>query len=126
MYFYVNIIDCTSGMIYIPYISLELSLWLRGKESACNARDSGGPGSIPGWRSSPGGGNGNPLQYSCLKNPMDGGIWQATGHGWGCKESDTTEHIPYTLLLQDTTHSEYRRHLCVLSLNNRKEQKGGK
>ena len=34
---------------------------------------------------------------------MDGGIWQATGHGWGCKKSDTTEHIPYTLLLQDTT-----------------------
>ena len=48
-----------------------------GKESACSAGD---PGSIPGSRRSPGEGNGNPLQYSCLKNPMDGGVWQATVH----------------------------------------------
>ena len=96
------------------------------KNPPANAGDIKDTGSIPGLGKSPGGGHGNPLQYSCLKNPMDGGIWQATGHGWGCKKSDTTEHIPYTLLLQDTTHSEYRRHLCVLSLNNRKEQKGGK
>ena len=39
-----------------------------GKASACNAGD---PGSIPGLGRSPGEGNGNPLQYSCLKNPMD-------------------------------------------------------
>ena len=39
-----------------------------GRESACNAGD---PGLIPGFRSSPGEGNGNPLQYSCLENPMD-------------------------------------------------------
>ena len=38
--------------------------------SACNAGD---PGSIPGLGRSPGEGNGNPLQYSCLENPMDGG-----------------------------------------------------
>ena len=37
--------------------------------------------SIPGWGRSPGEGNGNLLQYSCLGNPMDGGVWQATGHG---------------------------------------------
>ena len=43
-----------------------------GKESACNAGD---PGSIPGLARSPGEGNGNPLQYSCLENPMDGGAW---------------------------------------------------
>ena len=48
------------------------------KESACNAGD---PGSIPGSRRSPGEGNGNPLQYSCLENLMDGGTWQATYHG---------------------------------------------
>ena len=41
-----------------------------GKVSACNA---GHPGSIPGWGRSPGEGNGNPLQYSCLENSMDGG-----------------------------------------------------
>ena len=48
--------------------------YLVGKESACNAGD---PGSIPGLGRSPGEGNGNPLQYSCLENPMDGGAWWA-------------------------------------------------
>ena len=46
-----------------------------GKESACNAGDTGGAVLIPGSRRSPGGGNGNPLQYSCLDNPMEGGAW---------------------------------------------------
>ena len=48
-----------------------------GKESACNVGD---PGSVPGWEKSPGEGNGNPLQYSCLENSMDGGAWQAIVH----------------------------------------------
>ena len=47
------------------------------KASACNA---GNLGSIPGLGRSPGEGNGNPLQYSCLENPMDGGAWWATVH----------------------------------------------
>ena len=42
---------------------------------------SGDPGSIPGLGRSPGEGNGNPLQYSCLGNPMDRGTWWATVHG---------------------------------------------
>jgi len=49
-----------------------------GKESTCNA---GYPGSIPGVGRSPGEGNGNPLQYSCLENPMDRGAWQAAVYG---------------------------------------------
>ena len=49
-----------------------------GKESACNAGD---PGLIPGLGRFPGEGNSNPLQYSCLENPMDGGVWQTTVHG---------------------------------------------
>ena len=48
------------------------------RASACNAGD---PGSIPGSGRSPGEGNGNPLQYSCLENPMEGGAWWATVHG---------------------------------------------
>ena len=48
------------------------------KESTCNVGD---PGLIPGLGRSPGEGNGNPLQYSCLGNPMDGGAWQTTVHG---------------------------------------------
>ena len=50
-----------------------------GKEPACN---SGDPGSIPGSGRSPGEGNGNPLQYSCLENSMDRRAWQATVHGF--------------------------------------------
>ena len=49
-----------------------------GKESACSAGD---PGLIPGSGRSPGEGNDNPLQYSCLENSMDRGAWRATVHG---------------------------------------------
>ena len=49
----------------------------------------GDAGSVPGLRRSPGGGNGYPLQYSCLENFMDRGAWQAMAHGVA-KESDTT------------------------------------
>ena len=45
--------------------------WLSGKESTCNAGATGDADSIPGLGRSPGGGHGNPLQYFCLKNPMD-------------------------------------------------------
>ena len=51
---------------------------LNGKESACNAGATGDAGSIPGFVRCPRGGNGNPLQYSCLENPMDIGAWWAT------------------------------------------------
>ena len=49
-----------------------------GKESACNAGD---PGLFPGLGRSLGDGNGNPLQYSCMENSMDGGAWQVTVYG---------------------------------------------
>ena len=49
-----------------------------GKESTCNAKDLG---SVPGLGGSPGGGQCNPLQCSCLENPMDRGAWQATVNG---------------------------------------------
>ena len=66
------------------------------KASACNAGDLG---SIPGLETSPGEGNGNPLQYSCLENSMNGGAWWATVHG-GHKESDTTEQLTYFILYE--------------------------
>ena len=61
----------------VPWLSLQLCYfrWLSGKESACDA------GLIPVWGRSPGEGNGNPLHYSCLGNPMDRGAWRATVHG---------------------------------------------
>ena len=51
-----------------------------GKETAYSPGDARDMGSIPGMGSSPGGGHGNPLQYSCLENPMDRGAWWATDH----------------------------------------------
>ena len=61
------------------------------KAPACNAGDLG---LIPGSERFPGEGNGNPLQYSCLENPMDRGAWWATVHGVA-KESDTTEKLHF-------------------------------
>ena len=52
-----------------------------GSEGKVSARNVGDPDSIPGSGRSPEEGNGNPLQYSCLENPMDGGAWYATVYG---------------------------------------------
>ena len=64
-----------------------LSRWPSGEESACNAGDSG---SILSQEGSPGEGNSNPLQYSCLGDPTDRGAWRAIVHGV-TTESDTTD-----------------------------------
>ena len=67
--------------IYI-HIHILSSFWASlvavVKNPPANAGDIG---SIPGWGRSPGGGNGKPLQYSCLKNPVEREAWQATVHG---------------------------------------------
>ena len=58
--------------------TLGFPRWLNSKESACSAGAAGDMGSIPGLGRSPGGGNGHPLQYSGLENPMDRGTRWAT------------------------------------------------
>ena len=71
-----------------------------GSEGKASAWNAGGLGSIPGPGRSPGEGNGNPLQYSCLENPMERGDWQATVHGvpksWK-RLSDLTSLTTYQL-----------------------------
>ena len=64
-----------------------LPRWLSVKNPPANAGD---VGSIPGFRRSSGGGNGNQLQYSCLENPMDRGVWWAIV--CGVANSQLTEH----------------------------------
>ena len=70
----------------------QVAQWLN---SPASGGDVGGMGSIPGSGRFPGGGNGNPLQYSCLENPMDEGVWCP----WGRKESDPTERLHFICLL---------------------------
>jgi len=64
------------------------------KNPPANAGDLRDMGLIPGSGRSPGEGHGNPLQYSCLENPMDRGAWRATDHRFA--KSDTTEETYHT------------------------------
>ena len=66
------------------------------KNPPANAGDIRDAGSIPGSRRSPGGGNGNLLQYSCLENPMDRGAWQATIHRVTKSQMQLQQLITYT------------------------------
>ena len=82
-------------------VSQGFPRWPSGKESVCNVGDKG---SIPGSGRSPEEGNGNPLQYSCLGDPTDGGAWRATAHRvtksrTGLKRLSPHVYIKWTLLL---------------------------
>ena len=80
---------------FVLYTGVEpvngLPRWHSGKESTCNAADARDMVSISGSGRYPGERNGDPLQYSCLENPMERGAWQARVHGV-TRELDTTEH----------------------------------
>ena len=73
-------------MLKKNYSQKGLPRWLSGRESICQAGDGG---SISGSERSPEEGNGNPLEYSCLGNPIDRGAWLGYSP-WGHKELDTT------------------------------------
>ena len=75
--------------------SLTVKVSFGGSEVKASAWNAGDRGSIPGSGRSPGEGNGNPLQYSCLENPMEGGAWWATPRGR--KEVGTTERLSLTV-----------------------------
>ena len=77
---------------------MGLPQWVSGKESACNAEDEGEVGLILGSGRFPAGGHGDPLQYSCLENPMGRGAWQATvrraAKSWTRLKQLSTQDIP--------------------------------
>ena len=67
------------------------------KNSPANAGDTGDAGSIPGLGRPPGGGNGNPLQCSCLNNSMDRGAWQVAVHGVTKRQTQLSMHTQLTV-----------------------------
>ena len=75
------IIICTSPMKQSACSCVPFFVFPGGSEGKASACNAGNPGSIPWSGRSPGEGNGNPLQYSCLENPMDRGAWWATVPG---------------------------------------------
>ena len=84
---------------WLSKVALEI------KNPFANAGDIRGVGLIPGSGRSPGGGNGNPLQYSCLGNVMNKGVWQAIVHG--VAESDMTEYAGMETNKTEQTCLEY-------------------
>ena len=101
---------------------LPLSIYKKGvpgavvKNLPVNAGDLGNVSFVSGLGRSPGGGNGNPFQYSCLENSTDRGAWWTTVHGV-TKESDMTELLSThtckkNLHVRDSKHSDPWAHLC--------------
>ena len=109
--------DSSPSASYLPWIivvfipALPSSKGFPGgsdsKEFACNAGDLD---LIPGLRTSPGEGNGYPLQYSCLENSVDRGTWWATYSPWGRKELDMTEQLTCTYPLSNLNKSHLSIH----------------
>ena len=91
------------------------------KESACNAGDLG---SIPGLGRSPGEGNGNPLQYYCLENPMDRAAWQATVYGVARVRHDLETKLPPLLLLELEPLCVFKNNEVAFQINKDVEKVG--
>ena len=96
------------------HIFSNFSSFPGGSEAKASAWNAGDPGSIPGSGRSPAEGNGNPLQYSCLENPMEGGAWWATVRG---VIKSRTRLSDFTFTLLSTSLLEQRKcmnHCCFL------------
>ena len=83
MYYIIFIHSPVNGQLGCFHVLDELRKWLSGKNLPANAGDARDEGSVPGPGRSPGVGNGNPLQYSCLENSMYSEAWWATVSGVG-------------------------------------------
>ena len=91
-----SLIQCSQQ--FIELTTSNNSGFPGGSDGKASTRNAGDPGSIPGSGRSPGEGNGNPLQYSCLENSMDGGAWWATVHGVTKSRTRLSDFTLLTLL----------------------------
>ena len=101
-----------TSLFGFPLKEYGLPRWLSEKESACNAGDTGVSGSITGLGRYPGEGNGNPLQYSCLKNPLDQETWLTTVHGV-CKEYTELDMTEWLSMIKKYQFSSVQSLCCV-------------
>ena len=116
-------------MLVVIVMSIPLassSLLAQSVESACNAGD---PGSIPGLGRSPGEGNDNPLQYSCLEDPKDRGAWRATVHGVARVGHNLATKPPHhtsgiSTKLSSVVDRIQNRELCSSSISNTGTKRG--
>ena len=88
----------TTSMVHLIINGTICIVWIfpGGSDGKVSTYNAGDLGSIPGLGRSPREENGNPLQYSWLENPVDGGTWLGYS-AWGRKESDTTEQLHFTM-----------------------------
>ena len=108
-----SVMPCS--LIFFRFFSFCVSFWTTyivfdfpgGSEGKVSAYNVGDLGSIPGLGRSPGEGNGNPLQYSCLGNPMDGGTWWATLHGVAKSLAFRTTNLYFHAVYSDINFIQY-------------------
>ena len=89
--------SCTEILALLP-TNVKVEGFPGGSDSKASVYNAGDLGSIPGLGRFPGEGNGNPLQFSCLENPMDGVACTRLLRAWGRKESDMTERLHFHLM----------------------------
>ena len=103
------------GTVGIKFCDNPLDRWHSDGESACNAGDVRDMGSVPGLGRSPGGGNSNSLQYSCLENSTSRGAWWAIVHEITKSQNDWAHTGSVTCLHGYWTHTHVCVCVCVLS-----------
>ena len=99
----------------IPFLFLK-KIFPGGSEVKASTWNEGDPSLIPGSGRSPGEGNGTPLQYSCLENPMDRGAWQAIVHGVAKSQTRLSDFTFTFHFLKENLHMECPNdvyHLCI-------------
>ena len=118
------VLSCFYIYIYSANICGASQVVLVVKNPSANAGDAGDPGSIPGSGRSPGEENGNPLQDSCLGNPMDRGAWWTTVHGVAKSQARlkrlSTAYIHSQTYICTHTHTHTHTHTgeCCSAMNN--------